>query len=35
MKEGSKNIILRIERRALGVVRVSGVLNYGVLLASA
>ncbi len=35
MREGSKNIVLRVEPRALGVVGVSGVLSYGVPLASA
>ncbi len=35
MREGSKNVVLRVEPRALGVIGVSGALNYGVLLASA
>jgi hypothetical protein len=34
MKEGSKNVVLRVEPKALGVVRVGGAPNYGVLLAS-
>jgi hypothetical protein len=35
VKKGSKNIVLQVEPRALGVVGVSGALSYGVLLASA
>ncbi len=35
MRKGSKNVILRVEPRALGVVGVSGALSYGVPLASA
>jgi hypothetical protein len=35
MREGSKNVILRIEPRALGVVGVSGAPSYGVPLALA
>jgi hypothetical protein len=35
MKEGSKNVVLRVELRTLGVVGVSGASNYGVSLASA
>ncbi len=34
MREDSKNVVLRIEPRALGVVGMSGALSYGVLLAS-
>ncbi len=33
MKEGSKNVVLRIELKALGVIGVNGTLNYDVLLA--
>ncbi len=35
MKKGSKNVILRVEPRALGVIGVNGALSYGVPLASA
>jgi hypothetical protein len=35
VKEGSKNVVLRIEPKVLGVVRVNGISNYGVPLASA
>jgi hypothetical protein len=35
MREGSNNIVLRVERITFGVVKVSGVPNYGVLLVSA
>ncbi len=35
MREGSKNVVLRVEPRALGVVGVSGAPSYGVPLASA
>jgi hypothetical protein len=35
VREGSKNIVLRVEPRTLGVVGVSGALRYGVPLASA
>jgi hypothetical protein len=34
VKEGSKNVVLRVEPRALGVVGVSGAPNYGVQLAT-
>jgi nitrate/nitrite transporter NarK len=33
MREGSKNVVLRVEPRALGVVGISGALSYGVPLA--
>jgi len=35
VREGSKNVVLRIEPKALGVVRVNGAPSYGVPLASA
>ncbi len=35
MREGSKNIVLQVEPRTLGVVGISGASNYGVSLASA
>ncbi len=35
MREGSKNVVLQVEPRALGVVGVSGASSYGVPLASA
>ncbi len=35
MKEGSKNIVLCVEPRTLGVVRISAASSYGVSLASA
>ncbi len=35
VREGSKNVVLWVEPRALGVVGVSGALTYGVSLASA
>ncbi len=35
MRKGSKNVVLRVERKALGVVRVSGASSYGVPLPSA
>jgi hypothetical protein len=35
MREGSKNVVLRVEPRALKVVGVNGAPNYGVPLASA
>ncbi len=35
MREGSKNVVLRVEPKALGVVGVSGASSYGVPLASA
>jgi hypothetical protein len=35
MKEGSKNVFLRVEPKTLGVVGVSGAPSYGVPLASA
>ncbi len=34
MREGSKNIVLRVEPKVLGVIGVSGAPSYGVLLAS-
>jgi hypothetical protein len=35
VREGSKNVVLRIELRALGVVGVNEALSYGVPLTSA
>jgi hypothetical protein len=35
VRKGSKNVVLQVEPRALGVVGVSGTISYGVLLASA
>jgi hypothetical protein len=35
VREGSKNVVLRVELRALGIVGVSGASSYGVSLASA
>jgi hypothetical protein len=35
VREGSKNVVFRVEPRALGVVGVNGVPSYGVPLASA
>ncbi len=35
VKEGWKNVILRVEPKVLGVVGVSGALSYGVSLTSA
>jgi hypothetical protein len=35
VREGSKNVVLWVEPKALGVVRVSGASSYGVSLASA
>jgi hypothetical protein len=34
MREGSNNIVFRIELRVLGIIRISGALSYGVLLTS-
>ncbi len=34
VREGSKNVVLRVEPRVLEVIGVSGAPNYGVLLAS-
>ncbi len=34
MREGSKNVVLRVEPRVLGVIGVSGAPSYGVSLAS-
>jgi sugar diacid utilization regulator len=34
VREGSKNVVLRVEPRVLGVVGVSGAPSYGVPLAS-
>jgi hypothetical protein len=35
MREGSKNVVLRVEPKTLGIVGVNGAPSYGVLLASA
>ncbi len=35
MREGSKNVVLRVEPRVLGVIGVSGAPSYGVPLISA
>jgi hypothetical protein len=34
VRKGSKNVVLQVEPKALGVVGVSGALSYGVPLAS-
>jgi hypothetical protein len=34
MKEGSKNVVFRVELKALGVIGINGVASYGVPLAS-
>jgi hypothetical protein len=34
VREGSKNVVLQVEPRTLGIVEVSGTLSYGVPLAS-
>jgi hypothetical protein len=33
MREGSNNVVLRVEPRVLGIVGVSGAPSYGVMLA--
>jgi hypothetical protein len=35
MRKGSKNVVLRVEPRMLGVIGISGAPSYGVSLASA